>query len=56
MTDALNDTQKEAILRNIPAGKLGGGADIAAAGIRGCNKIVAPHFNLAADAVSKAMN
>ena len=33
MTDALNDTQKEAILRNIPAGKLGGGADIAAAAL-----------------------
>jgi len=33
MTDALNDTQKEAILRNIPAGKLGGGGDIAAAAL-----------------------
>ena len=33
MTDALNETQKEAILRNIPAGKLGGGADIAAAAL-----------------------
>ncbi|PHR62404.1 MAG: 3-oxoacyl-[acyl-carrier-protein] reductase [Robiginitomaculum sp.] len=31
MTDALNDKQKEAILGNIPAGKLGSGDDIAAA-------------------------
>lgn len=31
MTDALNDQQKEQILRTIPAGKLGEGADIAAA-------------------------
>lgn len=33
MTDALNETQKETILRNIPAGKLGGGNDIAAAAL-----------------------
>lgn len=33
MTDALNDKQKEAILTNIPAGKLGSGADIAAAAL-----------------------
>jgi 3-oxoacyl-[acyl-carrier protein] reductase len=31
MTDALNDKQKEAILGNVPAGKLGQGADVAAA-------------------------
>ena len=31
MTDALNDKQKEAILGQVPAGKLGQGADIAAA-------------------------
>ncbi|MDT9127052.1 SDR family oxidoreductase, partial [Escherichia coli] len=31
MTDALNDQQKEQILRSIPAGKLGEGSDIAAA-------------------------
>ena len=31
MTDALNDQQKEQILRTIPAGKLGEGSDIAAA-------------------------
>ncbi len=33
MTDALNDKQKEAILANVPAGKLGVGADIAAAAV-----------------------
>ena len=31
MTDALNDKQKEAILTQVPAGKLGSGADVAAA-------------------------
>lgn len=31
MTDVLADAQKEALVRNIPAGKLGSGADIAAA-------------------------
>ncbi len=31
MTDALNDKQKEAILTQVPAGKLGQGADVAAA-------------------------
>ncbi len=31
MTDALNDKQKEAILGQVPAGKLGQGADISAA-------------------------
>jgi 3-oxoacyl-[acyl-carrier protein] reductase len=31
MTDALNDKQKEAILNQVPAGKLGQGADVAAA-------------------------
>ncbi|MDE2578535.1 MAG: 3-oxoacyl-[acyl-carrier-protein] reductase [Hyphomicrobiales bacterium] len=31
MTDALNDKQKEAILAQVPAGKLGLGADVAAA-------------------------
>ncbi|MFO1118427.1 MAG: 3-oxoacyl-[acyl-carrier-protein] reductase [Beijerinckiaceae bacterium] len=31
MTDALNDKQKEAILGQVPAGKLGQGADVAAA-------------------------
>jgi 3-oxoacyl-[acyl-carrier protein] reductase len=31
MTDALNDQQKAAILTTIPAGKLGAGADVAAA-------------------------
>lgn len=31
MTDALNDKQKEGILASVPAGKLGQGADIAAA-------------------------
>jgi 3-oxoacyl-[acyl-carrier protein] reductase len=31
MTDALNDKQKEGILASVPAGKLGRGADIAAA-------------------------
>ena len=33
MTDALNDKQKESILANVPAGKLGTGADIAAAAV-----------------------
>lgn len=33
MTDALNDQQKEAIMSTIPAGRLGSGADIAAAAI-----------------------
>ena len=31
MTDALNDKQKEAILGQVPAGKLGQGADVASA-------------------------
>ena len=31
MTDALNESQREAILGRIPAGRLGGGADVAAA-------------------------
>ena len=31
MTDKLNDKQREAILQMVPAGKLGGGADVAAA-------------------------
>jgi len=31
MTDALNEKQKESILATIPAGRLGAGADIAAA-------------------------
>jgi 3-oxoacyl-[acyl-carrier protein] reductase len=31
MTDALNDKQREAILGNVPAGRLGSGAEIAAA-------------------------
>jgi 3-oxoacyl-[acyl-carrier protein] reductase len=31
MTDALNDKQKEAILGNVPAGRLGTGEEIAAA-------------------------
>jgi len=31
MTDALNDKQREAILANVPVGKLGSGADIGAA-------------------------
>src|SRR6201996_23311 len=33
MTDALNDQQKEGILSAVPAGKLGQGADIAAAAV-----------------------
>jgi 3-oxoacyl-[acyl-carrier protein] reductase len=33
MTDALNDTQKDAILTKIPAGALGEGDDIAAAAV-----------------------
>jgi 3-oxoacyl-[acyl-carrier protein] reductase len=31
MTDALNEQQREAILQRIPAGRLGEGADVAAA-------------------------
>ena len=31
MTDALNEQQREAILKNIPSGRLGSGEDIAAA-------------------------
>jgi 3-oxoacyl-[acyl-carrier protein] reductase len=31
MTDALNDAQKEAIMGRIPAGRLGGGAEVASA-------------------------
>ena len=31
MTDALNDKQRETILANVPAGRLGNGADVAAA-------------------------
>jgi 3-oxoacyl-[acyl-carrier protein] reductase len=31
MTDVLNDKQKEAIMASIPAGRLGGGDDVAAA-------------------------
>lgn len=31
MTDALNESQKESILRVVPAGRLGAGADVAAA-------------------------
>ena len=31
MTDALNEKQKEAILGQVPAGKLGQGADVASA-------------------------
>jgi 3-oxoacyl-[acyl-carrier protein] reductase len=33
MTDKLNDKQKEAILTRVPAGKLGTGADVAAAAV-----------------------
>jgi 3-oxoacyl-[acyl-carrier protein] reductase len=33
MTDRLNDKQKEAILARVPAGKLGTGADVAAAAV-----------------------
>ena len=33
MTDGLNDKQKEAIMANIPAGRLGAGADVAAAAV-----------------------
>jgi 3-oxoacyl-[acyl-carrier protein] reductase len=33
MTDKLNDKQKEAILSRVPAGKLGTGADVAAAAV-----------------------
>jgi 3-oxoacyl-[acyl-carrier protein] reductase len=31
MTDKLNDKQREAILARVPAGRLGSGADVAAA-------------------------
>ena len=31
MTEALNDKQKEAILTQVPAGRLGSGADVASA-------------------------
>jgi len=31
MTDALNDKQREAILANVPAGRLGAGEDVASA-------------------------
>jgi 3-oxoacyl-[acyl-carrier protein] reductase len=33
MTDKLNEKQKEAILSRVPAGKLGTGADVAAAAV-----------------------
>ncbi len=33
MTDKLNDKQKEAILARVPAGRLGNGADVAAAAV-----------------------
>src|SRR5262249_8254855 len=33
MTDKLNEKQKEAILARVPAGKLGSGADVAAAAV-----------------------
>jgi 3-oxoacyl-[acyl-carrier protein] reductase len=33
MTDRLNDKQREAILARVPAGRLGGGADVAAAAV-----------------------
>ena len=33
MTDALNEKQREAILRSVPMGRLGGGADIGAAAV-----------------------
>jgi 3-oxoacyl-[acyl-carrier protein] reductase len=33
MTDVLNDTQRETILKNIPAGRLGTGDEIAAAAV-----------------------
>jgi 3-oxoacyl-[acyl-carrier protein] reductase len=33
MTDKLNDKQREAILARVPAGRLGGGADVAAAAV-----------------------
>lgn len=37
MTDVLNEGQKEAILRNIPAGRLGTGDEIAAAAVYLCS-------------------
>jgi 3-oxoacyl-[acyl-carrier protein] reductase len=33
MTDKLNDKQREAILARVPAGRLGSGADVAAAAV-----------------------
>jgi 3-oxoacyl-[acyl-carrier protein] reductase len=33
MTDKLNDKQREAILARVPAGRLGAGADVAAAAV-----------------------
>jgi 3-oxoacyl-[acyl-carrier protein] reductase len=33
MTDALNDKQRETILANVPAGRLGSGDDVAAAAV-----------------------
>jgi 3-oxoacyl-[acyl-carrier protein] reductase len=33
MTERLNDKQREAILARVPAGRLGGGADVAAAAV-----------------------
>ena len=33
MTDKLNDKQREAILARVPAGRMGGGADVAAAAV-----------------------
>jgi len=33
MTDRLNDKQREAILARVPAGRLGGGSDVAAAAV-----------------------
>jgi 3-oxoacyl-[acyl-carrier protein] reductase len=33
MTDKLNDKQREAILTRVPAGRLGSGADVAAAAV-----------------------
>ena len=33
MTDKLNDKQREAILARVPAGRLGEGADVAAAAV-----------------------
>jgi 3-oxoacyl-[acyl-carrier protein] reductase len=33
MTDKLNDKQRDAILTRVPAGRLGAGADVAAAAV-----------------------